>query len=456
MSRVLKSALILLFVGACADASVWEASSGLDNPFTDPSLHNSKSDTFYYNPEGIEVEVDIEGDVKAWSSSQYAKAPAIVGQFALTYLRNQRWMYLESLAEDVTSRDRVEWLVNGEWIKAEDAGHLASDDLGHFRIRGINAVLLHGAAEDVAVGNQLHVPVPYEPFNVMNNAGPACANEDGHMTLSQSLYWYLWNPDRSECDVETRNLTLTVTEVLPTRKTTYPEYDKLVADGKVTAVVLFGQIGDEDEISEWDIGMRSMKNMARMLREAGFKKQPNPPVGERYSKASGPYTFEVDLYSPHDFAGLSDYTHINNFERAIEEHEIVVYDGHSMMGASNFWSRPDYPDFYQIFVYGGCLGYQYYIRPILEGKGGSWDNLDLVSSVIEVSVGADRFAAPLLAKIDNALQTGELDVNWQDILSQIRRRVGDSTFGVSGARENCYTPDGSACDEDPFDDPFFN
>jgi hypothetical protein len=134
----------------------------------------------------------------------------------------------------------------------------------------------------------------------------------------------------------------------------------------------------------------------------------------------------------------------------------VIYDGHSMMGASNFWSRPEYPEFYQIFVYGGCLGYQYYIRPILEGKGGDWSSLDLVSSVIEVSVGADRFAAPLLAKIAQTLETGELDVTWEDILSQIRRRVGDSTFGVSGVRDNCYTPDGTTCEDDPFGDPFFN
>ena len=190
-----------------------------------------------------------------------------------------------------------------------------------------------------------------------------------------------------------------------------------------------------------------MRNMKSLLEDAGFELQPNPPVGERYSKQTGDYVFEVDLYSPHDFAGLSDYTHINNFERAIEEHEIVVYDGHSLLGSSNFWSRPEYPDTYQIFVYGGCLGYQYYIAPILEGKGDTWDNLDLVSSVIAVSVGADRFAAPLLAKIANAIESGRMDANWQDILSQVRRRVGDSTFGVSGVRENCYSPNGSLCEE---------
>jgi len=27
----------------------------------------------------------------------------------------------------------------------------------------------------------------------------------------------------------------------------------------------------------------------------------------------------------------------------------------------------------------------------------------------------------------------------------VRRNVGDSTFGVSGVRDNCFTPSGSRC-----------
>jgi hypothetical protein len=27
----------------------------------------------------------------------------------------------------------------------------------------------------------------------------------------------------------------------------------------------------------------------------------------------------------------------------------------------------------------------------------------------------------------------------------VRNSVGDSTFGVSGVRDNCYTPNGSRC-----------
>jgi hypothetical protein len=95
-------------------------------------------------------------------------------------------------------------------------------------------------------------------------------------------------------------------------------------------------------------------------------------------------------------------------------------------------------------LYGGCLGYEYYVKPILHGKGDSWNKLDLMSSVVEVSANANEFAAPAIAKIVWAL-SHNYTASWRDILTTVRSNVGDSTFGVSGARENCFTPSGSRC-----------
>jgi hypothetical protein len=170
-------------------------------------------------------------------------------------------------------------------------------------------------------------------------------------------------------------------------------------------------------------------------------------VGRRLAKTVNGIEVSIDLYSPRDFSGLSDMSHFANFQRAISEHEIVAYDGHSMLGASDFWSRPTYPSFYQIYLYGGCLGYEYYVRPILAGKGG-WDNVDIVSSVVEVSADANEYAAPFLAKVVWALDNG-YNASWTDLLAVIRREVGDSTFGVSGVRENCFSPTGSLCGTTP-------
>jgi hypothetical protein len=355
-------------------------------------------------------------------------------------------LYLESLAELAGSEARVEWQVEGEWLTTEQARAADSAQLRHFRLRGINAVLLHSRADQVQVGQVFQAEVPMAPYSVMSDAGDTCADPDSHMTLDSSIYWYQWNPDRSGCQIPTQQLTVTVSALFQNQETTYPEYDRLVADGRVTAVILFGQIGD-GAITDSDAGMRNFNSMAGWLTQGGFQEVTPAPLGRRFSKDVNGVTVEVDLYSPHEFSGLSDMSHFGNFQRALSEHEIVAYDGHSMLGASDFWARPSYPDFYQIFLYGGCLGYEYYLQPILTGKGG-WDNVDIVSSVVEVSASALYYAAPFIAKMVWALENN-YNASWEDYLVTIRQRVGDSTFGVSGVRDNCFTPTGSRCVEPP-------
>ena len=427
---------------ACDDGAAGGTSDfddGAPNPFLEPATAPNKADTQYFNPDGIEVEVDIEADLDA---PDYKKAdgPAVLGQFALTYLRENGEIYLESLAEQATSDQRVEWRVGDAWVSARDASSMEKSKLTHFRIRGINAVLLHAAKDGVDVGSVFEVPVPLKPFSIMADAGVTCGTEGGHIGLDQSVYWYLWNPNEAGCKAQIQQMKITVSKMLPA-KVTYPEYDLLVADGKVTMVVLFGQIGDS--LSKTDTGYRAFEQMGRWLLQGGFTEVTPAPVGRRFSKTVKGTAVEVDLYSPYDFSGLSDYAHFNNFQKALSEHEVIAYDGHSMLGASDFWERPDYPDFYQVFLYGGCLGYEYYVAPILSGKGG-WDKLDVLSSVIEVSANANEYAGPFLAKLLYALEN-DYKVSWKDILGAIRTRVGDSTFGMSGVRDNCFSPGGSLC-----------
>ena len=439
-----KSTMMLLAAAlfACDDGANTNDGSfdeNAANPLLESGATPGKADTQYYNPDGIEVEVDLEADIDA---PDYRKddGPAILGQFALTYMRENKEIYLESLAEQATSDQRVEWLVDGAWKTAREVTSLAKSKLTHFRIRGINAVLLHSASNGVNVGTVFEAPVPVKPFTIMSDAGATCGNADDHISLDQSVYWYLWQPNKSGCKVAKQQMKITVSKMLPA-KVTYPEYDKLVADGKVTMVVLFGLIGDE--LSKTETGYRAFVQMGRWLTQGGFTKAATAPVGERYSKVVKGITVEVDIYSPYDFSGLSDSSHFGNFQKALSEHEIVTYDGHSMLGASDFWERPDYPESYQIFLYGGCLGYEYYIAPILHGKGG-WANLDILSSVVEVSANANEYAGPFLAKLLYALEN-DYKVSWKDILGAIRTRVGDSTFGMSGVRDNCFSPNGSVC-----------
>jgi hypothetical protein len=437
MRTTLASFSIALVATACAtsDQDVGE------NPFLQDMADDGKEDSAYMNPDGIEAEVDLEGDVTA-TSSRVSEGPIAIGQFAMTYFRKQEKMYIESLAEDGTAADRAEWLVNGTWYPANQVPTGAT--LKHWRLRGLNTVLLFENAK-AKVNDVFTAKVPLGPFTVMTDArGASCADDDDHITLDQSVYWYRWAPDQPGCTIPMQDLKVTVSKRFPTLQSArYPEYDQLVADNKVTVVVLFGQI-DDGAITASETGMRNFTKYGTWLKAAGYA-EATAPVGKRYEKTlAGGVKAQIDLYSPREFSGLGDFAHFANFQKALSEHEIIAYDGHSMLGASDFWTRPAYPSFYQIFLYGGCLGYEYYVKPILHGKGDSWAKLDILSSVIEVTASANEFAAPAIAKLLYSIEHGKRS-SWRSVILEVRRSVGDSTFGVSGVRDNCFAPGGNRC-----------
>src|SRR5689334_10250180 len=64
------------------------------------AIGDGKEDTGYQSSlDAVEVEVDIEGDVQADAFS-IERAPLDLGQFALTHLRKNNEVFLQSLAED--------------------------------------------------------------------------------------------------------------------------------------------------------------------------------------------------------------------------------------------------------------------------------------------------------------------------------------------------------------------
>jgi hypothetical protein len=434
---------LALAVGCSGAGAAGDASDPVGpNPFLaeqDPG----KADTGYVNPDGLEVEVDFEADVQA-PQTRLNDAPAEVGQYAMTYLRKNERMYLESWAEIATSEQTVDWLVDGKWVGATQA--LAGDrsKLTHFRLRGLNAILLNKYAKDLSAGQVITALVPLKPYSTFKDLGASCADVDPHYPLDQTYYWDAWNPDKEGCPAAAaQEARITITKVLPAGADVYPEYDQLVADGKVTTVMFFGQMGDSEVVGTRDEGWAKFKEMSTWLLDAGFVEIKPAPVGRRFSKTASGVAFEIDLYGPTDFKGLEDTEHFPTFQKALQEHEIIAYDGHSVLGGSDFWSKPQYPDFYQIYLYGGCLGYEYYLRPILAGKGG-WQKLDLLSAVVEVSATTTQFAAPVLARIMWSVQHN-YSVTWRNLVTAGRRQVGDSTFGASGVKDNCFSPFGPIC-----------
>jgi len=107
-----------------------------------------------------------------------------------------------------------------------------------------------------------------------------------------------------------------------------------------------------------------------------------------------------------------------------------------------------YPDFYQIFQVGSCLSYEYYVRPVLAGKG-DWAKVDVLANV-EPTYFSENFplTTTLLAKLFYGAEHGG-NMSWQDIMEAVSSRLSNPHFGVSGARGNCFSPEGDRCGATP-------
>src|SRR5260221_9057661 len=258
-----KTLSALAFVVGCASQS-----GSADNPFTQNMDDPGKEDSAYMNPDGIEVEVDLEGDVTG-PADQLVDAPAQLGQFATTVFRKANTMYIESLAEDASTKGRAEWLVGGTWYTADKVP--TGSTLNHWRLRGLDTVMLFAAAKNVKVGDVLTAKPPVSPFTVYTDAGKSCADGDDHIGLDQTVYWYRWEPAQTSCKIPMQDLKVTVSKIAATATSSvYPEFDQLVADKKVTFVVMFGEI-DDGPITASETGMRNMATFASNLAGAGFK-----------------------------------------------------------------------------------------------------------------------------------------------------------------------------------------
>ncbi|MBN2494009.1 MAG: proprotein convertase P-domain-containing protein [Deltaproteobacteria bacterium] len=450
MRSALAASLVALTMAACHISDDGRSLYEGPNPFLDPS--GGKEDTGYVNTRGVELHVSLEADIIA-PAYRIFDAPAELAQFAVTYLRDQQRFYLEILAEDATAADRVEWLVDGEWLTKEQARSVDASELKHFRMREVNAVLLDAAARSIQAGKIYQARVPIKPLSIMSDAADGCAAPDSHIELDQSVYWYLWSPDRSSCPAElVQTMSVTVDEVLENNPSSYPEYDRLWADGELSAVVLFGRLDHDGDVKD-DYNWQSADKFCQWLVEAGFAEADSAPLGRRFVKKAGEERSElVDVYYPDVFENVADYSRFRNWQKAVSEHEVILYNGHSVLGTGYAFERAEYPPSYQIFQVASCLSYEYYVRPVLAGKGG-WESVDVIANVEPTYYHENLpLCGAFLAKLFYGFENGGR-ASWQEILDAVHRRLGHGRFGVSGARGNCFSPEGDRCAQEPGPEP---
>jgi hypothetical protein len=393
---------------------------------------DGKADTGYQSSgDAREVEVDLEADLVTGGDAD--RAAIALGQFAMTWLRKTQQVYLQSLAEDDGGASRVEWKIGASWVSAAQAANLPASAHVHFRIRGLNAIVAGGAT--TKIGDAWQPILPIDP-----DAAGGAGCEDG---LDPSdPHWYAWQPDRSGCAEPTQRASLRVSKLPPRGEISYPEYDRLLADGKLDVLVVFGQIGESLQLADDDYGLTEVDGFSSWLLANGFVAA-ETSLGRRFVRDGGSVAETVDVYGPREFGGLKDTGHYATFVSGFAEHEVIVYNGHSMLGQSAFFSQPGLyadPTKYQIVLYNGCLGYEYYVNPILIGKHGA-DNIDIVSNVVETWVGRHiPETAALLTNLFHGVEGGGR-VSWQEILVRANQLVGNEGFyGASGIRGNRFHP----------------
>jgi hypothetical protein len=238
-------------------------------------------------------------------------------------------------------------------------------------------------------------------------------------------------------------MTVTITEILPKNPSSYPEYDKLWEDDLLSVVVVFGKLDDGDNLED-DYNWGNADEFVSWLKAAKFKEGTGATLGKRYERTVGTKKEVVDVFYPGLFDSVADYAHLSNWKKAVNEHEVVIYLGHSVLGTGTAYTDISYPDFFQIFVVGGCLGYEYYVKPILDGKG-DWSKVDVLSSIVEnYYTEMTPLAGTFLAKLFYGFEHSGR-ASWQVILGAINKKLGHSHFGASGARGNCFSPYGNKC-----------
>lgn len=305
------------------------------------------------------------------------------------------------------------------------------------------------------------VKVPADPRNVFAKAGERCATGFDAGSLADYNYFYYFDYQKQGCDLDLVDGLFTVKSLLP-KKTTYPEYDRLAADGKVEVVVFFGAAEHGWKPGDWDWGVNEHGELTSALRSRSFQSASMEGGGVRYTRTRNGVSEIVDVFSPADLTAL-DHDTDGLFVRMLKTHEVVVYNGHSFYGSLNVLDqRENYPEgVYQILFIDSCWSYEYYTKQVFRNKAtaqdpNGWDLADVVNDTesgwFHNNAEETRILLTnIFAGVEALGRDAVRDFNWSNIIEAMNKHALDSQqsrgtetheiFGVSGVRTNKFDPD---------------
>lgn len=289
---------------------------------------------------------------------------------------------------------------------------------------------------------------------------------------SEGDFWYFWDPEMKGCPLRGNNEDVVRIKgdlrPLPNTTSSYPEYDRLYSNngnGKNLDIsVFFGYIADITNINapkRKDDAFAAMRYVEKDLRERGFKRTATRDEFRVYANGTfhkggnfwrvyekpiqtlaGEIRLRVKILLADTDLSSSDATFHHYLIPALEESDIVVYDGHSGLGGN--LDITQFPDLrfnkskYQIMFFNGCSSYPYFNGIYFEAKGGS-ANLDVITSGLATM---SSTSGPNVIAFLNRFIEGDT-VSYQTILRELEYSNGDEgTYltGVSGDEDNVFRP----------------
>lgn len=341
-------------------------------------------------------------------------------------------------------------------------------NLDELRAEGITSANL--------VNKMFDVRLAADPRNLYPRAGESCSTdfEDGRLDpgdVNEVSYFYYFDPSKPGCTVPLSAGTMTVKALLPPAMS-YPEYDRLAADGKLDVAVFFGPGGHETDhtLAPDDLSIPQWLSFDGRLFQYGFRKVETTGDAERWVKTvssplapSGELVETVDVHPPTEIAALGAEGANTLFRDALSSHEILVYDGHSFYGSLDVLSdKAAYPaNTYQVVFMNSCWSYEYYTKQVLAAKATTsdptgWRDADVINNTQtgqfnNQAAMTNIVLANLFAGVESGGATADgRRFTWQAIIGKmndeaIKRKVENGTadheiYGASGVRTNAFKP----------------
>lgn len=438
------------------------------------SIIFAKDDRKYFGATNVEAKLEFEAklDLKHSGSLSLAglKQETANNEKVFAAVREQIAYLIghfssDSFKEEVGVPGVLGEKIDFKFSKIESKG---SHKILHYRASG--KVVFH---KDV-FGSKKTASIPLRlPFNPERTYDLGIVDGKNRCTdhhyNSFGDFFYFWDVEQEGCplqgnDTEIVRATGKLTKYENTKKT-YPEYDQLYLKDVLDVRVLMGYIGDNISLTGAnynDDGYLSFKGTVSELETLGFEavqkrvkfrltRDGREISGSNYltvmektirNQLGRIQTVRVTLYLGDTDLSSSDATFHQILIPAFQESDILVYDGHSGLGANlGFDYLPEF-EFdptgkYQLFFINGCSSYPYFNGQFFRAKQGGSKNIDIITSGLSTYTSTSvsntmSFLAPFIS--------GGL-WSYQTLLRHMEQSNGDAgTYltGVNGDEDNVF------------------